>query len=99
MKTIKGQNFELVAYELNDLEEKYKDQVISDECTFLIEMAESEEEANNITEEEVIETIEINNYLFSKTGKLLPTMYYTEKNKIVKTTFNLYDNEIEVSIS
>ncbi|MDA3781152.1 MAG: hypothetical protein PF487_13145 [Bacteroidales bacterium] len=34
---------------------------------------------------DLIETININNYLFTEDGDILPITYYTEENKIVKT--------------
>jgi len=46
--------------------------------------------------DEIIEEIELNHYLFDKDGNLLPVTYHTDKNKIVKTTFQFFGNKIEV---
>lgn len=37
--------------------------------------------------EDLIETIEVNNYLFDDEGEMLSITYHTEGNKVVRTTY------------
>lgn len=50
--------------------------------------------------DEIIEEIEINNYLFDETGELLPITYHMKNNyEVLKTTYKLSRiNEIEITI-
>lgn len=46
---------------------------------------------------ELLDEIERNHYLFDKDGNLLPTVYYVSDNKIIKTTFRYFGNEVEIN--
>ena len=41
--------------------------------------------------QELIETIEINNYLFDEEGEILPVSYHIKGDKVVKTTYGYKD--------
>ncbi len=50
--------------------------------------------------DELVEEIEINEYLFDEAGEILPITHHSRENEIVKTTFRITKNkEIEVKIA
>ena len=81
------------AYELDDLDEQTRQNVISEHGQFLYENTDCEDEDGNPEEleypeeSEIIENMEINGYLFDEDGELLPTVYHYEGNKYQYTTY------------
>lgn len=49
-------------------------------------------------EKELIRDIKANKYLFNQDGDLLPVVYHTKDNKIVKATIRTYDKDEEIKI-
>lgn len=49
--------------------------------------------------EEITNEIKLNKKLFNKEGDVLPLMYHTREGKIVKTTYNLHGEKINVKVA
>ena len=84
--------------EIDDLDDQVRKRVIQDHSIFLYEI-----EGQELEEQEIIDNIKLNGYLFDKTGQLLPITYYTKTNEdntmsIIKTTIKLFGNEKEITI-
>lgn len=106
MKTLKLSNGEIrIGYELDDLSPEVRKNVIIEHGNFLDETGESceNEDGEMITEyfehseNDIIHSIDINEYLFSEDGEMLPIMYHTKGNKVVKTVFTYGKKEYEVT--
>ena len=96
MKTLKISNGEIrKGYEITDLSEEVKNKVISEHLAFMeslpIECEQEdgtmEDEYMEFTEEETIENIEINKYLYDEEGELLPICYHTKENEVVRMSY------------
>jgi hypothetical protein len=87
MKKIKTTDGQIInGYELCDLDEKTRTAVIEEHCQFLYENDEDENPEIR-GEDEVIENIEINGYLFDECGGLIPICYHTKGNKVEYITY------------
>jgi len=49
-----------------------------------------------LSDERIIEDIEANDYLFDEEGDMLPVLYHTNKNEIVKVTYGTKEHEVEL---
>lgn len=98
MKRIEIANGEVrMGYEINDLQPEVKEGVISAHRSFM-EYLDEEDEQYEYTDDEVIDNIEINGYLFDETGCSLPVVYYMVENKIAKTVYNIGDSQYECKL-
>lgn len=89
-------------FSYNDLEEKAKQKVLQDQLTFLMETTELEEdeEEPEYSTEYLIESIEINDYLFDEDGELLPiTTHVGKNNEVLKHTWSKKEYPCEISES
>jgi len=94
MKQFKLSNGEVRnAYKFKDLSDKAKHIVLCDQVEFEIEIRFLAETIYHDHKESLIETIEINKYLFDEDGKMLPIIYHIKNNDIVKI---IYNNKHEV---
>jgi len=99
MKRIEISNGEVrMGYEINDLHPEVKEGVIGSHRLFL-EYLDEEDEQYEYTDEEVIDSIEINGYLFDETGCSLPVVYHMVENKIAKTVYNIGDSQYECTLT
>ena len=95
---------EIKLYKFNELSEEAKEKAIDEHKVFLDsilfdfqdEEGEMQEEYIDHTEEQVIESIEINEYLFFSDGKLANTTTYTGKHEKAGTTELKIGNDIYV---
>ena len=86
MKTIQINNGETrIGYEFADLNPLVQTDVLYTHSLYM-EYVE-EEDGYEPTDDEVVEFIEINKYLFDENGMSLPITYHYENNECVKTTF------------
>jgi hypothetical protein len=86
MKTIQITNGETrIGYEFADLNPTVQQDVLYTHSLFM-EYVE-EEDGYEPTDDEVIEFIEINKYLFDENGMSLPITYHYDKNELLETTF------------
>ncbi len=86
-----------IGFDYADLTEDVKQKVIQEHSEFLIQTAESEEEAQFDTNY-VIEHIEINGYLFDEDGDLLPIVTHVGKNnEVLKHTFGKNNYECNIT--
>lgn len=101
MKRVEISNGEIrMGYEINDLEPETRQDVIDVHRSFLCFLDEDGEDySDDISDDEVIDNIEINGYLFDETGCSLPITYMVKENKIVKNVYKIGNSEYECSIT
>ena len=97
MKTI-NINTSILAYEIQDLSPEIKEKLINEHREFLTGTV-NEEEEQEWTEDEIIENMNDNGYLFTKSGETLDTIYYTETENHVMKTVRTTLNNIECTIN
>jgi hypothetical protein len=84
-------------YELRDLDKETQDRVIADQGQFL---QETENDPDyHPTEEDIVESIEINNYLYDDDGEMLDILYHTRQpnGEVWKITFGKKHTEITLT--
>ena len=72
-------------YELNDLNVDTREKVIYEHGCFLCDVREPDEEDEDPQfpeESEIVESIEINGYLFDEYGEIIPIVEYTGKHPL-----------------
>ena len=94
MKTIKTKDGQVIkGYELQDLDTEAREKVIREHAEFMGSLDYTEYP----DEDEVIENLEINGYLFNDEGELYRILTYTGKNnEVLKHVFG--KKEIECTI-
>lgn len=95
MKTIKTADGQIIkGYELSDLDSQAREKVIFEHGIFLNEV---QDDLDYPEDEEIIENIEINGYLFNDEGEMYRILTYTGKNnEVLRHVFG--KNKVECTI-
>lgn len=82
-------------YSFNELTAEAQEKAINEQAIFLTE---TNEEYENITREEVINSILINDYLFFEDGEMAHITHYTGKHeKTGKTEFHFHGKTFDIT--
>ena len=104
MKTIKTENgLTFTGFEFKDLTGKVRENVLMEHYQFLASVNEDEDgkpEGLEYDEDYIIESIEVNEYLFHLDGSLLPVVTYTGKHpNSGRHSINIMNTEVSCTIS
>lgn len=74
-------------YEFLDNPKDMNIEELLNDCIYALCHSVSSEIQANLEDDAIIDTIEANDYLYDDEGNMLPVLYHTKDNKVVKTTF------------
>lgn len=74
------EKFMMTCFEFDDLNKKTRDIVMQDTAEFL--MVDREEDESYPIDEEIVETIKINEWLFDFRGEIVPVVHYCGKHPL-----------------
>lgn len=90
MKTI-----EINLYSFDELSSNASRKAIDDHSAFLVSIANDDEEVNDGYDDYVIESLQVNDYLFFEDGELAPITHYVENHpKAGITEFHFHGNTV-----